>query len=446
MLQELTLSNFRIFGEKVSIRFRPITILIGRNSSGKSSIIKFFLMLQQSVSGSSSQYLVPEGDVVQLGPFATLRNVLMEDRDLRFSLGLTLPETHRETLLIDHLSLPGEVDLDALRYGISSRLRFSGTGSPGRTDYSISHPSFSDALLTIRERVKQGSHFLAMPELREKQRAPLERPDGTGPTADRKALRRTQRDTLRYMEKVLKPYMADLSLRSMLRHEFTSIRHLSRVRDESPRVMSIAAAPTGNVGTRGQHALAHLRQQMSNNAEARALVAGYLAKVGGIEDVRFVRRAGDVTQVYATSVATGAEVMIADYGFGVSQCLPIFVQGALMSPYSTFMVEQPEAQLHPTAQLEMGSFFADLWKQRQVASIIETHSDNILLRIRRLIAKGTLSSDEVSVAYFATDQEQGGVATVQNLDIHKDGSMEEGLPFEFFGADISEGLQLGAGE
>ena len=48
MLTELKLSNFRIFNDEVTVRFRPITVLIGRNSSGKSSIIKFLLMLQQS--------------------------------------------------------------------------------------------------------------------------------------------------------------------------------------------------------------------------------------------------------------------------------------------------------------------------------------------------------------------------------------------------------------
>ena len=114
-----------------------------------------------------------------------------------------------------------------------------------------------------------------------------------------------------------------------------------------------------------------------------------------------------------------------------------------MAPQTTLMVEQPEAQLHPTAQLELGSFFADLWTQRQVGSIIETHSANILLRLRRLIAKGDLSYEDVSVAFF-TFNEESNMPTVRNLDINEDGSMQAGLPMEFFGADIIEGLQLGA--
>ena len=63
-----------------------------------------------------------------------------------------------------------------------------------------------------------------------------------------------------------------------------------------------------------------------------------------------------------------------------------------MIEYSTLMVEQPESQLHPAAHMEMGSYFADLWKIRGVGSIIETHSDNLLLRLRRLVGNGLLVS------------------------------------------------------
>ena len=152
-----------------------------------------------------------------------------------------------------------------------------------------------------------------------------------------------------------------------------------------------------------------------------------------------------ITQAFGRSAATGADVLLADYGFGVSQCLSVFVQGALMDPYTTMMIEQPEAQLHPTAQLEMGSYFADLWNTRHVGSIIETHSNNILLRLRRLISNGDLSHHDVSVAFFTFDETNRNRPVVKNLDINEDGSMQPGLPMEFFGADVIEGLQLGAG-
>jgi predicted ATPase len=113
------------------------------------------------------------------------------------------------------------------------------------------------------------------------------------------------------------------------------------------------------------------------------------------------------------------------------------------------LVEQPEAQLHPTAQLELGTFFAELWNEREVPTIIETHSANIILRLRKLISQGKLAPSDVSLAYFHVadvPQKRGKplkAVVVKNLDINPDGSLEKGLPMEFFGADIQEALDFG---
>ena len=60
MLKELKLSNFCLFSDEVTIRFRPITVLIGRNNYGKSSVVKFLLMLKQSLDKDSSMFLNPD--------------------------------------------------------------------------------------------------------------------------------------------------------------------------------------------------------------------------------------------------------------------------------------------------------------------------------------------------------------------------------------------------
>ena len=97
--------------------------------------------------------------------------------------------------------------------------------------------------------------------------------------------------------------------------------------------------------------------------------------------------------------------------------------------------------------------------------MVETHSGNILLRLRNLVAKGELSTSDVSVAFFTMGkgsrpskqsrddmmeelgvERRGGfpAVVVKNLDINPDGSLEKGLPMEFFGADVLEALGMGA--
>ena len=88
MLKELKLSNFRLFDDEVTVRFRPITVLIGRNNSGKSSIIKFLLMLKQSLSKDSPLFLNPQGDEVNLGNFSGLQNSSLKKQNLQFKLSV----------------------------------------------------------------------------------------------------------------------------------------------------------------------------------------------------------------------------------------------------------------------------------------------------------------------------------------------------------------------
>ena len=93
MLTELKLTNFRIFDDEVMVRFKPITVLIGRNSSGKSTIIKFLLMLQQSLGSGKSQFLTSEGERVNLGVFSELKNALTVKSNLFFELAADGPQT-----------------------------------------------------------------------------------------------------------------------------------------------------------------------------------------------------------------------------------------------------------------------------------------------------------------------------------------------------------------
>ena len=122
----------------------------------------------------------------------------------------------------------------------------------------------------------------------------------------------------------------------------------------------------------------------------------------------------------------------------------------MQDPNQFLIVEQPEAQLHPTAQLELGSFFGELWSRHHVPSLIETHSGNILLRLRNLVKKRLLRADDISVAYFTIEEVKQKhkppfrSVVVKNLDVHKDGSLEKGLPMEFFGADVVEALSMRA--
>ena len=72
MLQNLRIQNFKGWKDTAGIRMAPITLFFGTNSSGKSSISQFLMMLKQTVESSDRKavlYLGDKNSAVQLGSF-----------------------------------------------------------------------------------------------------------------------------------------------------------------------------------------------------------------------------------------------------------------------------------------------------------------------------------------------------------------------------------------
>ncbi|AGL00547.1 AAA family ATPase [Desulfoscipio gibsoniae] len=89
----------------------------------------------------------------------------------------------------------------------------------------------------------------------------------------------------------------------------------------------------------------------------------------------------DVEDVFSLRLIdrnTGISVSPLDVGFGISQILPIIVQG-LLSNSSVIIIEQPEIHIHPKLQATFGSFLEDCVKNNNNKFIIETHSEHLML-------------------------------------------------------------------
>jgi hypothetical protein len=80
---------------------------------------------------------------------------------------------------------------------------------------------------------------------------------------------------------------------------------------------------------------------------------------------------------------------VADVGYGISQILPVIVQGLLTRPGGVYMVQQPELHLHPDAQAGLADFFLYL-AFYGIRVVVETHSEYLLIRLRRRLAEGKL--------------------------------------------------------
>ena len=90
-----------------------------------------------------------------------------------------------------------------------------------------------------------------------------------------------------------------------------------------------------------------------------------------------------------------------DVGYGVSQVLPVITELFRDDETPMFLLQQPEVHLHPSAQAALGSLFCQIVGNRRQL-VIETHSDHLLDRVRMDVRDGTtkLKPDDVSILFF----------------------------------------------
>lgn len=127
-----------------------------------------------------------------------------------------------------------------------------------------------------------------------------------------------------------------------------------------------------------------------------------------------------------------------DVGYGVSQALPIVVQSVLLDAPQLMLLQQPEAHLHPKAQAALGSFFSELVMNGERQFVIETHSDFIIDRIRQEVANGRLRPSAVGILFF---HKTGKATTIHQLELDELGNIIGAPPNyrEFF---LREDLNL----
>jgi len=93
MLKQISLENFKPFNNEQVAELKPITLIYGPNSSGKSSLIQSLLLLTQSLKPQGGSNLVPRGELVDLGSFQSL--IHQHDSAKSLKIGITFTTSGR---------------------------------------------------------------------------------------------------------------------------------------------------------------------------------------------------------------------------------------------------------------------------------------------------------------------------------------------------------------
>ncbi|WP_146740250.1 ATP-binding protein, partial [Hyphomonas sp. GM-8P] len=409
---EITLDKFRCFGEKQTAEIAPITLLVGENSSGKSSFLAALRYILDFSNGRSEPSF--NKDPFFLGGYKNIAHHRggRYGRDDHFSIALSETFRKRASETRDLFEAEPRTGQE-----VSLELIFTEVeGEPVPTGYEIVSGSKSISI-EIKENRVQATVYDSDIGFEHKLNAQRLR----GLLASRLdfiTLEYFLRDLIIFRREEGEITANDKTAAAIIEKVWEILRKL-RSRGQS-KVLALAP-----VRTRPQRN--YDPTQLSQSSEGDVLIGQlgraarksdrhwevlkrrleHFGEMTGLFDEIKVRKLGnsESNPFQILVKKSGREANIIDVGYGVSQILPLFIMLTELDRRSTLLIQQPEVHLHPSAQAALGSVFAEVAKSRQGPNfLIETHSDFVIDRLRLAIKKGELPESALRILFFKKDR------------------------------------------
>lgn len=123
-------------------------------------------------------------------------------------------------------------------------------------------------------------------------------------------------------------------------------------------------------------------------------------------------------------------VNIIDEGQGMSQVLPIIVRANMEVENSIVVMEQPELHLHPRAHADIAYLLASSSKKKNEEGeplnqhyLVETHSENILLGLRNAVVDKNIDFEPEDVIIYFVQERENGTSWLKSITINDKGEL-----------------------
>ena len=95
-------------------------------------------------------------------------------------------------------------------------------------------------------------------------------------------------------------------------------------------------------------------------------------------------------------------------GFGLSQLFPVLVAVLAARPGDVLLIENPEVHLHPRAQQDVGVLLSDV-AASGIQVVVETHADHVLNGVRLAARMKRIRAQEVAVHFLMRSPTDGAI-------------------------------------
>jgi len=437
MLTRLSLHNFKAWS-LADVNFAPITGIFGTNSSGKTSLLQFLLMLKLTKEASDRGLALDLGGqskLINLGTYKDAVHRHEEHRAISWSLDW---ETGQNLTVANPEASRQEVLFDSNEFGIAAEVQApDGLIRTKYIDYHLGK-----------------DHFTLKPKASEKGGFDL---SNAGPTQFK--FKRTSGRVWQLPGPIKSYAFPDQArtyfqnagflsdLESAYEAQMDNIHYLGPLREPPKREYPWGRARPSDVGPRGEQAIEailaatvdHVKRNLKYKSKLipfQEMIAHWLRELGLIHKFRVeeIRAGSNLWQARLQVVAKGPEVLLTDVGFGVSQILPVVTLLYYVAEGSTVILEQPEIHLHPLAQAALADLIISVALHRKIQVILESHSEHLLLRLQRRIAEQQLKSTDAAL-YFCKGEQ--GESRLEKLCVDMFGVIQN-WPTNFFGDALGE--------
>jgi len=436
---EFRWKNFRCFEDTKWRNIKPLTIFIGPNNSGKTSLILPFLLMKQSLESLDLDTpLKLSGNYVDLGDYkhCVFNNDVNENIEFKIRL-VDYDKKNNDTEINE--DAPVELNIKFKKGTPKKRIRLD--------EYIIKNLKGKILLKIKLKRVLYGIKRYKF-ELSTPIKSLLVKPNNFLFLPEPVITQIVQRKMLKndkLFQKSFSRYISILALSSIVQDILERMDFVGQLREKPKRIFYLSGDRPGAVGATGEKTAEILWLNRGTKFE-RDINEILNDRFDGIK-IKIERVGERISWAFRLLIRDKSGklwVDLADSGFGYSQILPIIVQGLYTPKGDIFITEEPEIHLNPKIQSQLGDFFVHLATEEKKFVILETHSEHLLLRIRTLIAEEKIKNTDVAL-YFV--ERKNGVSNIKHIPIHQSGNIDDkDWPEEFFDDTLTGSLRLSSAQ
>ncbi len=357
MINKIKFSNYKLFKGQQTLELKPMTVLIGKNSSGKSAVLKLPTLIENSLSGKFQEPLLLTNNGMEIGG---------EFKDLIYGRRY------------GQLKISLENDIEKLDVGINSNSR----------EYGISYWKLNDVELDMLTGSFSG--FLAESEK-----------------------------------------IKTLSLKT---------NYISSYREGLKRYFEKNRKTYEVIGTKGENVYLILIEDALTSSQ------NIIKQVSKFYQDNFegwsIRVNKDNAPPYQIELEKGElSINLKEVGLGMIHALPLVVIASMPAKEETLIIiEEPELHLHPAAHGNLAQLFAESLTDKNKHYLIETHSQNFVLRLRALVAEGKLDKEDLALYYVEYDEDESE-SNLRLIDVDELGEVAY-WPEDIFNESLYETIRI----